>query len=64
MCLFSGRGYEEVARLLTHGLAWAKRWSGSWQLPTTAAISGPGRSWVRSRSRHCSTRRPGLWRRS
>lgn len=39
MCLFSGQGYEEVARLLTHGLAWAKRWSGSWQVPTTAAIS-------------------------
>lgn len=48
MCLFAGQGYEEVARLLTHGLAWAKRWSGSWQVPTTAAISrarmklGPG----------------------
>ncbi|WP_425300869.1 transposase domain-containing protein [Nocardia wallacei] len=28
MCLFSGQGYEEVARLLTQGLAWAKRWSG------------------------------------
>jgi hypothetical protein len=39
MCLFSGQGYEEVARLLTQGLAWAKRWSGSWQVPTTAAIS-------------------------
>ncbi|MCX4093977.1 IS4 family transposase [Nocardia sp. alder85J] len=39
MCLFSGEGYEEVARLLTHGLAWARRWSGSWQVPTTAAIS-------------------------
>ncbi|MFE3169957.1 IS4 family transposase [Streptomyces sp. NPDC059224] len=39
MCLFSGQGYEEVARLLTHGLTWAKRWSGSWQVPTTAAIS-------------------------
>lgn len=39
MCLFAGQGYEEVARLLTHGLAWARRWSGSWQVPTTAAIS-------------------------
>lgn len=39
MCLFSGQGYEEVARLLTQGLVWAKRWSGSWQVPTTAAIS-------------------------
>ncbi|MGY3684987.1 IS4 family transposase [Streptomyces sp. TE33382] len=39
MCLFSGQGYEEVARLLTEGLAWARRWSGSWRVPTTAAIS-------------------------
>lgn len=39
MCLFSGKGYEEVVRLLTEGLAWARRWSGSWQVPTTAAIS-------------------------
>ncbi|MRH93563.1 IS4 family transposase [Nocardia sp. SYP-A9097] len=39
MCLFSGQGYEEVARLLTQGLGWAKRWQGSWQVPTTAAIS-------------------------
>lgn len=39
MCLFSGQGYEEVARLLTEGPAWARRWSGSWQVPTTAAIS-------------------------
>ncbi|WP_405691739.1 transposase domain-containing protein [Streptomyces sp. NBC_00057] len=28
-----------VARLLTEGLAWARRWSGSWQVPTTGAIS-------------------------
>ncbi|MEE1820891.1 IS4 family transposase [Streptomyces sp. BE20] len=39
MCLFSGQGYGEVARLLTEGLAWARRWSGTWQVPTTAAIS-------------------------
>jgi transposase IS4-like protein len=26
MCLFSGAGYEEVARLLTEGLAWGRRW--------------------------------------
>jgi hypothetical protein len=25
MCLFSGQAYEEVARLLTEGLAWAGR---------------------------------------
>ena len=39
MCLFSGEGYEEVARLLTEGLAWARRWRGRWEVPTTAAIS-------------------------
>lgn len=39
MCLFAGQGYEEVARLLTEGLAWAARWSRPWQVPTTAAIS-------------------------
>ena len=39
MCLFSGQGYEEVARLLRQGLAWARCWSGSWQVPTTAAVS-------------------------
>lgn len=26
MCLFSREGYEEVTRLLTDGLAWARRW--------------------------------------
>jgi hypothetical protein len=39
MCLFSGQGYEEVARLLTQGLAWARRWRGRWEVPSTAAIS-------------------------
>jgi transposase IS4-like protein/DDE family transposase len=39
MCLFSQVGYEEVARLLTEGLAWTRRWRGSWQVPTTGAIS-------------------------
>jgi Transposase DDE domain. len=39
MCLFTGQGYEEVARLLTEGLAWAAHWSRPWQVPTTAAIS-------------------------
>ncbi|MFI8983517.1 transposase domain-containing protein [Streptomyces antimycoticus] len=28
MCLFVGRGYEEVARLLTHGLERMGRWKG------------------------------------
>jgi hypothetical protein len=48
MCLFAGQGYEEVARLLTHGLAWAKRWSGSWQVPEAhPAVWTPdnGSSW-------------------
>jgi hypothetical protein len=39
MCLFSREGYEEVTRLLTEGLAWARRWRGHWQVPTTAALS-------------------------
>ena len=39
MCLFSGQGYEEVARLLTGGLAYARRWQGTWRVPTTAAIT-------------------------
>jgi hypothetical protein len=39
MCLFSASGYEEVARLLTEGLAWQRRWRGRWEVPSTAAIS-------------------------
>lgn len=39
MCLFSREGYEEVTRLLTDGLAWARRWRGQWRVPTTAALS-------------------------
>jgi Insertion element 4 transposase N-terminal len=39
LALFSGQAYEEVARLLTEGLAWAKRWRGAWQMPTTKAIT-------------------------
>ncbi|MET8183643.1 IS4 family transposase [Streptomyces sp. NPDC005336] len=39
MCLFSGQAYEEVARLLTEGLAWAGRWRGKWEVPSTGAIS-------------------------
>ena len=38
MCLFSGQGYEEVARLLTAGLQGARRWRASWVVPSTAAI--------------------------
>jgi hypothetical protein len=38
MCLFSGQGYEEVARLLTEGLRQRRRWRGDWAVPSTAAI--------------------------
>jgi hypothetical protein len=37
MCLFSGQGYEEVARLLTEGLR-ERRWRAGWTVPSTAAI--------------------------
>jgi Insertion element 4 transposase N-terminal/Transposase DDE domain len=37
MCLFSGPGYEEVARLLTEGLR-QRRWCRGWTPPSTAAI--------------------------
>jgi hypothetical protein len=30
MCLFSGHGYEEVARLLTEGLRERRRWRTPW----------------------------------
>lgn len=32
MCLFSGQGYEEAARLLTHGLERVRRWEKSWRV--------------------------------
>jgi hypothetical protein len=38
MCLFSGQGYEEVARLLTEGLRERRRWRTRWTVPSTAAI--------------------------
>ena len=38
MCLFSGQGYEEVARLLTEGLRERRRWRAGWTVPSTAAI--------------------------
>jgi hypothetical protein len=38
MCLYAGQGYEEVARLLTAGLAERRRWRGGWTVPSTAAI--------------------------
>jgi hypothetical protein len=39
MALFSGQAYEEVARLLVEGLAWARRWRGDWRVPSTPAIA-------------------------
>jgi hypothetical protein len=39
MCLFGQVGYEEVARLLVGGLAWARRWRSSWQVPTTSSLT-------------------------
>jgi Insertion element 4 transposase N-terminal/Transposase DDE domain len=39
MCLFAQVGYEEVMRLLVEGLAWARRWRGSWQVPDKSSIA-------------------------
>ena len=39
MCLFAQVGYEEVRRLLVEGLAWARRWQGSWQVPHKSSIA-------------------------
>jgi hypothetical protein len=39
MCLFAQVGYEEVMRLLVEGLAWARRWQGSWQVPDKSSIA-------------------------
>src|SRR2546429_2293634 len=37
MCLFFGQGYEEVARLLTEGLADSRRGEGNWRGADTGA---------------------------
>jgi hypothetical protein len=39
MCLFAQVGYEEVMRLLVEGLAWMRRWRGSWQVPDKSSIA-------------------------
>src|SRR2546421_11738570 len=49
MCLFFGQGYEEVARLLTEGLAYARRWQGTWRGAAPAAVS-PARGPVGARA--------------
>lgn len=38
MALFSHAAYEEVMRLLVEGLTWARRWPGSWPVPSKASI--------------------------
>lgn len=48
MCLFAQVGYEEVMRLLVEGLAWMRRFEGTWQVPDKSSIArararlGPG----------------------
>jgi hypothetical protein len=39
LALFAREGYEEVMRQLVAGLAWSTRWRGSWQVPSSPAIS-------------------------
>src|SRR4029453_9036019 len=54
MCLFAQVGYEEVMRLLVEGLAWARRWRGSWQGPDKSSIA-------RARARLGPAATPGAW---
>jgi Insertion element 4 transposase N-terminal len=39
LCLFVGKNYDQVMRLLLNGLAWRSRWTRRWDVPTTSAIS-------------------------
>jgi hypothetical protein len=39
LALFAQQGYEEVMRLLTHGLAWLSGWSTHWEAPSVPAIA-------------------------
>jgi hypothetical protein len=39
LALFFGESYEEVMRRLVGGLRFLNNWSGSWNIPTTSAIS-------------------------
>src|SRR6266508_6973998 len=39
MCLFAQVGYEEVMRLLVEGLAWLRRFEGTWQVPDKSSIA-------------------------
>jgi Insertion element 4 transposase N-terminal/Transposase DDE domain len=39
MCLFAQVGYEEVMRLLVEGLAWMRRWQGTWQVPDKSSLA-------------------------
>ncbi len=70
MCLFAQVGYEEVMRLLVEGLAWARRWRGSWQVPDKSSIArararlgpGPLRELFAQVARPLATQAtPGAW---
>ena len=39
ICLFAQVGYEEVMRLLVEGLAWLRRFEGTWQVPDKSSIA-------------------------
>ena len=39
LCLFIGKNYDQVMRLLLNGLAWRSRWARRWEVPTASAIS-------------------------
>ncbi|MGI8336052.1 IS4 family transposase [Actinomadura scrupuli] len=39
LCLFIGRNYDQVMRLLLNGLAWRSRGARRWEVPTASAIS-------------------------
>ncbi|WP_428836874.1 hypothetical protein [Streptomyces cuspidosporus] len=70
MCLFSGQGYEEVARLPTQGLERVRRWEKPWRCRRQPRSAGPGAGWGRSlrhrlrctghRSQRLVLRRAGL----
>jgi hypothetical protein len=62
MCLFAQVGYEEVMRLLVEGLAWARRWRGSWQAPDKSSIARARPGLARRRCGSCSSRSPDRWR--
>src|SRR3954447_3906406 len=62
MCLFAQVGYEEVMRLLVEGLAWLRRFEGTWQVPDKARPPGLGPGLARRRCGSCSPGSPARWR--